>query len=73
MNGILTLEREALAQEGELVLSLQASSSEFQGYFTIKVLCLLTKKYMGHSFESFPKILLDCLVVGVQILQIMVQ
>ena len=50
MNGILTLQREALAQEGELVLSLQASSSEFQGYFTIKVLCLLTKKVYGSFF-----------------------
>ena len=50
MNGILTLQREALAQEGELVLSLQASSSEFQGNFTIKVLCLLTKKVYGSFF-----------------------
>lgn len=48
--------------KGSLVLSLQASRSEFQGYFTIKVLCLLKKKKkktMDCSFEFLSKSLLD--------------
>lgn len=46
--------------KGSLVLSLQASRSEFQGYFTIKVLCLLkNKQTMDCSFEFLSKSLLD--------------
>lgn len=52
-----------LAQEEELVSkTTRLQGLSFKVIFTIKVLCLLKKMFMGHSLESLLKSLLGYLV-----------